>query len=92
MDTFGQLAQKIIREQENIIGPLALEQAQTVPGLEVGDGGKEIHFKGDEKEIIETLVEKYRDLFGKASVEVCRDAARTFIPKLPKDKVPQILQ
>ena len=35
MDILSQIAEKIIKEQENIIGPVALEQAQKVPGLSV---------------------------------------------------------
>lgn len=92
MDTFSELTQKIIKEQENIIGPLALEQARKVPGLIIDDNGKEVRFNGDQKDIVEKLVEKYRDLFGKASVQVCRDAAKDYMNKIPKEKMPAILQ
>ena len=33
MDIFAQIARKIIEEQENIIGPVVLEQAKKVQGL-----------------------------------------------------------
>ena len=91
MGIFSELAQHIIKEQEVIIGPVALEQARKVPGLIINETGSEVNFDGNEKDVIESLVEKYRDLFGMASVEVCRDAARTFVHQLPKDKIPPIL-
>lgn len=91
MDIFSQLAQKIISEQENIIGPVALEQARKVPGLEIGNDGKEIVVSGNKRDTIEHLIEKYRDLFGMASVQVCKDAAKGFISQLPKDQVPPLL-
>lgn len=33
---FAQMVEKIIREQEGIIGPIALEQARKVSGLTIG--------------------------------------------------------
>lgn len=91
MDIFAQLAQEIIKEQENIIGPVALEQAQKVPGLSIDNAKNDVTITGDKKEVIEKLVEKYRDLFGMASVEVCKDAAKRFISQIPKDQVPPLL-
>jgi len=91
MDVAGQIVSNIIKEQQNIIGPVAVEQAKKVPGLIVENNGQEIKFNGDQTNIIENLVEKYQALFGKASVEVCKDASRGLIDKLPKDKIPPIL-
>jgi len=89
---FQQVADKIIKEQENIIGPVALEQAKKVPGLKYDEQNREITLQGNATDIIENLVEKYKDLFGQASVEVCRDAARSFMKDLPKDQVPALLR
>lgn len=91
MDIFEQIAGKIIKEQESIIGPVALEQAEKVPGLKIDTQKKEIALEGDEKKILEGLIEKYRDLFGLASVEVCKEAAKGLLPKVPKDQIPQLL-
>ena len=92
MDIFGKIAEKIIEEQEKIIGPIALEQARKVQGLSVNMQKQEVKFIGDEKQIIESLIEQYKHLFGQASVEVCKDAARSFITQLPKDQIPSQLQ
>jgi len=40
MDIWTQMAERIIREQEIIIGPIAIEQAKKVDGLEVSNGEK----------------------------------------------------
>jgi hypothetical protein len=90
MDIFAQLAEKIIKEQEAIIGPVAYEQAKKVEGLEVTDSGK-VTINGKAKEVLTQLVKQYEKLFGRTSVEVCREAVKSIISKAPKDEVPQIL-
>lgn len=92
MDIFAQIVEKIVREQEKIIGPIALEQARKVQGLSVDMQKNEVKFVGNQKEIIESLIEQYKHLFGQASVEVCKDAARSFITQMPKDQIPSQLQ
>ncbi len=91
MTIFAQVAQKIIKEQESIIGPIAREQAKKVPGLTLDEAKNEVTLVGNEKEILDVLVGKYADLFGKASVEVCRGAAKEFEAQIPKDKLPSFL-
>lgn len=88
MEIFAQLAEKIIREQETIIGPVALEQAQKVPGLKVDPGLQNISIEGNKKEVLDKLVKQYELLFGQTSVEVCREAVKGIISQVPKDQVP----
>ena len=52
MDIFAKIAEKIIREQEGIIGPVALEQAGKVPGLTLNWPKHEVVLVGDKKEIV----------------------------------------
>jgi len=92
MDIFAKIAEKIIREQEGIIGPVALEQARKVSGLIINWEKHEVKLEGDKKEIVEKLVEQYEYLFGQASVEVCKDAVKDLLPKIPQDQMPQLLQ
>lgn len=92
MDIFSELAKKIIIVQESIIGPLAIEQARKVQGLTLEWQKHEVLIKGNQKEILENLVEKYKDLFGQASVEVCRDAAKDLLSKIPQDQIPNSLK
>ena len=90
MDIFAQMAEKIIKEQESIIGPVALEQAKKVPGLSVDWQKHEVGLVGDEKEILQKLVEQYQHLFGQTSVEVCKDAIRNL--QVPADNLPALLR
>ena len=92
MDIFGKLVESIIKRQESIIGPVALEQAKKVPGLTVDLDNHRITFEGENhKQILEKLVEKYEDLFGPASVEVCKDAIKGIVSHVPSGQLPKLL-
>ncbi len=92
MDIFAQLAEKIIKEQEGIIGPVALEQAHKVKGLNVDWQKHEVSFVGNKTDVVEKLVEQYRSLFGQASVEACKEAVRGIIADVPQNQVPPLLR
>lgn len=91
MDAYSEIVKKIIAEQEHVIGPLALEQAGKVKGLTVDWPKKEVKFQGDKKEILGNLVKQYEALFGQASVQVCKDAARSIVKTLPPENVPSLI-
>lgn len=84
----------IVHHQEMVLGPLALEQAKKVNGLKfTDDGSVSVSIKsGKEKELLFQLVKKYEDLFGLASVEVCKDAVKEAASDYPEDKLPDILK
>lgn len=93
MDTLYQrIASTIIKEQEAIIGPVAIEQAKRVQGLSVDWAKHSVQFSGSETSAIDDLVRQYEHLFGKLSVEVCRDATASLVAQLPKDKQPTMLK
>ena len=92
MDILTQIVEKIIQEQEKIIGPIALEQAKKVQGLSVDLTNHKITIAGNEKKVVEKLVKQYALFFGRASVEVCKDAARTFSDKASTSELPDILR
>jgi hypothetical protein len=92
MDIYAQMAAKIIKEQESIIGPIALEQARKVTGLNVDWQKQEVNIAGDESAILEKLVEQYQHLFGQTSVEVCKDAVKSLKSEIPPDKMPPLLR
>lgn len=91
MDAFEQAAERIIHQQQGIIGPVAIEQARKVKGLEVNSDGQ-VSIMGDKTSILEKLVEQYKELFGQISVEVCKEAAGAALDKLPPQEVPQLLR
>ncbi len=92
MDTFAKLVEEIIKEQENIIGPLALEQANKVQGLKINWQKHEVVLEGDKTQVLSKLVDQYKTLFGQASVEVCKEAASKFTEGIPQDQLPQTLR
>lgn len=91
MNIYSQIISKIIQEQQSIIGPIALEQARKVTGLRV-ESVDDITITGDEKQVLSNLVTEYEKLFGRASIEVCRDAVKEVKPPIPNDELPQILR
>lgn len=92
MDVFTEVVIRIIKEQEAIIGPVALEQARKVGGLKVDWPNHKIEFEGDKTKIVESLIEQYQALFGQTSVEVCREAVSGVIAQLPSQQVPALLR
>jgi len=92
MDVFAQIATKIIEQQQNIIGPVAVEQAKAVSGLKVDWDKHEVTVTGNGASVINKLVDQYKELFGKISVEVCKDAASKLISQLPADQQPSSLK
>lgn len=92
MDDYAQIAEKIIEEQETIIGPVAIEQAQQVEGIRLNWAKHEVFISGDESSVIDKLVEQYKQLFGQISVEVCKEAAAKAGVSLPADKLPKSLR
>ncbi len=88
----NQLADKIIHEQELIIGPIAWEQAGKVSGLRINIKSHEVDIEGDAKEVLGLLVAQYEKLFGVASREVCRDAVRPLLSQVPQDEIPAVLR
>lgn len=82
---------KIIQEQELVIGPLAWREAKKVSGLRIG-ADHAVRMEGDSRTVLTGLVRQYEGLFGPASVQVCRDAVRTMLPKFAAADVPDVLK
>lgn len=92
MTAFEQITVKIIKEQEQIIGPLAWEQVKNIPGLKIVDRkGGDVALEGDEKQIIDQLVARYDRLFGRASHEISREAVSAILADLSPDQIPASL-
>ena len=94
MSILDQIAVKIIKEQELVIGPLAWSEAEKVQGLKVIDerNGEVAFNNGDQKEVINRLVSQYERIFGRASHEVCREATVSLVADLAPSEVPSSLQ
>lgn len=87
------VVKKIIEKQQTIVGPLAIEQANMVQGVEVDEFTLNISTNGnDSLTILTQLVEKYEELFGKTSIEVCKDAVKELHADISLKDLPAILQ
>jgi hypothetical protein len=91
MSTIDQIAISIIREQELIIGPVAWREAHKVSGLNISDHTQVIISDVDGKSVIDKLVGQYERLFGRASREVCREAAAPLLVTLSPAEIPSSL-
>lgn len=90
---YTEICTQIIKEQSRIIGAsLALEQAANVEGLTVDATTLHCDITGNGSIVINDLIEKYRDFFGHAAVEVCREAAARFLSNLPSEETPSLLK
>jgi len=92
MDIYSQIVESIIRHQEAIIGPVAIEQAEQIAGLTIDWPKRQIGIQGDPVQVIDTLVQAYKSLFGQISVEVSKEAASSLIGRLQPDRLPQTLR
>lgn len=90
MDVFDQAAEKIIKEQEGIIGPVALEQARKVSGITI-DANNKVKLSGNKSAVVNSLVKQYQGLFGQTSVEVCKDAVKSLFTQSP-NQLPSLLR
>lgn len=91
-DTYAQIAQKILEQQETIIGPVAIEQAKHVSSISVDWPKRSVKVSGDGARAIDELVHQYEHLFGRLSVEVCKEATMSLVAQLPPDKQPKTLK
>jgi hypothetical protein len=91
--TLSQIAFKIIKEQELVVGPLAWSEAGKVQGLHILDQQRgELDLNGDPTETVNRLVSQYDRLFGDASHEVSKDAVASLLADLPSSEVPASLR
>lgn len=91
MDSYTRGISQIIKEQQAIIGPVALDQAKKVSGLQVS-GVDDVKITGNKKEVLGNLVNQYAKLFGRASIEVCKEAFQQYSDKIPTSEIPDILK
>lgn len=92
MGVYAQIAEKIIAQQETIIGPVAVQQAEQVSGIKLDWAKHEVELTGNEPSVIDKLVGQYKALFGQLAVETCKEAAARDIAQLSPEQVPSTLK
>lgn len=93
-NVLNQAITNIIQHQISVIGPLAIEQANKVSGMQIKTGKPftvSVNTSDSEK-ILTELVKNYEKLFGRASVAVCKDAVKEIHPPIPDQDLPEILR
>ncbi len=75
MDKYTQAVIQIIKEQEQVVGPIAFDLAKSVSAIHLG-AQENVSIDGDPKTALENLVLQYQRLFGRASVEVSKEAIK----------------
>lgn len=91
-EIFAEMAKRIIQEQETIIGPVAIEQARQVNGLDIDWDKKAVKISTDPASAIDVLIGKYKELFGQISVDVSREAVAGLASRLPSNNLPKALR
>lgn len=89
---FDQIAEKIIEQQEAVIGPVAVEQAKNVSNLKIDWPKHNVDISGDPKAAIDALVAQYKELFGQIAVETCKEAVGRYLDELPAGQQPESLK
>jgi hypothetical protein len=89
-----EIIQTIILHQQAIIGPLAIDQARKVRGITIQNtGAVSVDIQTtDPVSLLRQLAEKYQELFGQTSVEVCKDAIKESGKAISDKDLPEILR
>ncbi len=91
-ELFDQIVEKIIEQQEAIIGPVAVEQAKKVHELKIDWPQHDVDIDGNPQQAIDELVKQYQELFGQIAVQVSKEAVAAIMAQLPADQQPKSLQ
>lgn len=91
VDYYSEMANAIIKSQEELIGSIAWEQASNVEGLVVQDKSVQVTSPMPQ-ETLNNLVKIYEIIFGQAAVEVCKTAARRIGQGLDSEYFPASLR
>jgi hypothetical protein len=91
----NEIAKKIIQEQEQLMGPVAWYEAGKVKGFKTLDqksGNVAIEENTDGKVVVDNLINQYGNLFGRAALEVCKEAVTALAAELSPSELPSSLK
>ncbi|MFA6982107.1 MAG: hypothetical protein WC243_03745 [Patescibacteria group bacterium] len=91
LDKYTQAVLKIIKEQESLIGPLALDLAKKSENI-VFSNGAQVTINGNPIIALGDLVGQYNTLFGRTSVEVSKLAIKKSGESFTQEELPEILK
>ncbi|MBI2008163.1 hypothetical protein HYS82_00725 [Candidatus Amesbacteria bacterium] len=85
------IVKAIVSEQQTIIGPMAIDEANKVSGLKISVDMRDVTVSGEAKIVLQNLVGQYQKLFGQASVEACKESIKQILPQIPRQEIPEFL-
>ena len=92
MSTLDQIATKIIKEQELIIGPVAWQEAGRVTGMQINRAAGSVSIQNGNPIVVDQLIERYEHLFGRASREASKEAVVSLVAELSPTEIPSSLK
>lgn len=72
----SKIIEKVIEDESDLIGPVALRKAQQVEGIEVDDDGNVENINGDKNEILESVLDAYKGVVGEQAIEATKREVR----------------
>jgi hypothetical protein len=91
-NVFEQICIRIIQEQENIVGIFSWDEAAKVNGLVVNRAKATVSINGDPKKVVDDLIDRYVQLFGRLSREVSRESVADLTTEIPAGDIPSSLK
>lgn len=91
----SQIVTAIVNYQMELVGPLAVDQVGKVKGIKITNRDRleiEILDTEEPKALLERVVAKYEELFGRASVEACKEAIHEGPFRINEESLPEILK
>lgn len=81
----SQIIEKVIEDESDLIGPVALRKAQEVEGLEVDEDGNVQSIDGDGNEVLDRVLEAYKGVVGEQAIEATKREVREEIDGEPPE-------
>lgn len=92
LDLYEKAILTITKAQEKIVGKeVAIQMTSLVRNLTL-KGDNKVEIKGDPKVVLKDLVDQYANLFGKASIEVSKEAIKKLGHELESSDIPENLK
>ncbi len=80
---FKEIIEQVIAEQQHIIGPVAVQHAQKVDGMDVDDDGQVTAIERDGETLLKELLFSYKAVVGEQAVEVVKRKVRNSLDTVP---------
>lgn len=84
---FEKIIEKVVEQEGDLIGPVAVRKADSVDGVEVSEDGEANLSSNDGEKVLSDILESYSDVVGKNAVDgLKRNVAKSL------DEVPEVLE